>query len=54
MDLFVPVADHGALVAAAVAPAADVGIGAQRREAQLVAGAVFGCVVNGITAIAVS
>ena len=55
----VPFFPHGALialalVAAAIAQAADVGSGAQRRDAQLIAGAVFGCVVYAITAIAVS
>lgn len=54
----VPFFPHGglsalALVAAAIAQAADVRIGAERREAQLVAGAAFGCVVYVITAIAV-
>ena len=55
----VPFFPHGALsalalAAAAVAQAIDVGIGAQRREAQLIGGAAFGCVVYVITAIAVS
>jgi hypothetical protein len=55
----VPFFPHGplsalALAAAAIAQAADVGSGAQRRDAQLIAGAVFGCVVYVITAIAVS
>lgn len=55
----VPFFSHGAvstlaLVAAAVAQAGDAGIGAARREAQLVAGPLFACVVHVITAIAVS
>ena len=55
----VPFFPHGtlsalALAAAAIAQAVDAVAGAQRRDAQLIAGAVFGCVVYVITAIAVS
>ncbi|MFF3573754.1 hypothetical protein ACFYXQ_38960 [Nocardia jiangxiensis] len=55
----VPFFSHGtvstlALVVAAVAQAGDAAIGAQRRDAVMVAGPVFACVVHVITAIAVS
>jgi hypothetical protein len=55
----VPFFPHGplsalALVAAAIAQAVDVAIGVQRRDAQLIPGALFGCIVYVITAIAVS
>ncbi|KZM68507.1 hypothetical protein [Nocardia terpenica] len=42
------------LVVAALAQAADAVLGAQRREAVMVAGPLFACVVHAITAFAVS
>jgi hypothetical protein len=54
----VPFFPHGAvsalaLIAAAVAQAGDVAIGAQRRDARMIAGATLVCVVHVVTAIAV-
>lgn len=55
----VPFLSHGivsalVLAVAALAQAADAVLGAQRREAVMVAGPLFACVVHVITAVAVS